>query len=132
MPACTGNFRSHHALGVMHTQAAMADNRSPSPSERNEHLAKSLGHFTAAAELGDPQSAHNVGLRYLLRDEMVEEVGTGMEKDGRTKEDVVKQTGQRHASLWGVEADDGEARKWFARAADLGEWRPSSLLLRTC
>ncbi|UZJ54072.1 hypothetical protein CBS101457_003392 [Exobasidium rhododendri] len=115
-----GNFRSHHALGVMHTQAAMADNKSPSSSERNEHLSKSLHHFTSAAELGDPQSAHNVGLRYLLRDEMVNEIALGKDNDGRSDLEVLQQSKARHQSLWGAEADDVKAKHWFARAAELG------------
>lgn len=105
----------------MHTQAAMADNRSPSPPEREENLAKSLSHFTLAAEMGDPQSAHNLGLRYLLRDEMIDEIALGKENDGRTDEQVMNQAKQRHQSMWGVQANDVEARKWFEKAANFGK-----------
>lgn len=99
----------------------MSDNKSPSSTERNNHLSKSLQHFTAAADLGDPQSAHNVGLRYLLRDEMVDEIGLGKEADGRSDQVVLDQAKSRHQNLWGVKSDDIEARKWFAKGADLGE-----------
>jgi hypothetical protein len=109
----------------MHTQAAMSDNQTPSSPKREEHLSKSLHHFTSAADLGDPQSAHNVGLRYLLRDEMVDEIGLGKEEDGRSDEDVITQAKSRHRSLWGVEANDVEARNWFQKAAELGECFPS-------
>jgi hypothetical protein len=115
-----GNFRSHHALGVMHTQAAMNDKKSPSSPERDERLKKSFHHFSAAAELGDPQSAHNVGLRYLLRDEMINEISLGKESDGRSDEEIFQQARSRHRGLWGVEADDDKARHWFAKAAELG------------
>lgn len=114
-------MRCHHALGVMYTQAAMADNRNPSPPERQDNLVKSLQHFTSAAQLGDPQSAHNLGLRYLLRDEMVDEIALGKEEDGRTDEQVIEQAKKRHESLWGVQADDVEARRWFEKAAEYGE-----------
>jgi TPR repeat protein len=115
------NFRCHHALGVLHTQAAMADNQSPSTPQRLEHLSKSLRHFTSAANKGDAQSAHNLGLRYLLRDEMVDEIALGQENDGRSDEQVLNQAKSRHESLWGVAADDVEAIKWFERAAEAGE-----------
>jgi hypothetical protein len=60
-------------------------------------------------------------MRYLLRDEMVNEIGLGKENDGRTEEEVIAQAKSRHAQLWGVEANDVEARKWFAKAAESGE-----------
>lgn len=72
--------------------------------------------------MGDAQSAHNLGLRYLLRDEMVDEIALGQESDGRTDEQVLEQAKNRHESLWGVGADDVEASKWFQKAAELGEW----------
>lgn len=115
-----GDARSHHALGVLLTQDAMKDNRTPPPPERTDKLQKSLEHFKTAAELGDGQSAHHMGLRYLLRDEMVQEVGLGSDKDGRTQEQVKEAAAGRHQSMWNVMPNDAEALRWFEMAADEG------------
>jgi hypothetical protein len=115
------NFRCHHALGVLKQKEAMADNQTPSTQQRLDNLSSSLQHFKAAALKNDPQSAHNLGLRYLLRDEMVNEISLGQEHDGRTVEEVYEQARKRHEQLWGVWPDDVESKKWFQIAADLGE-----------
>jgi hypothetical protein len=118
--AQAGNSRCHHALGVYLTQRAMQDNRSPSTDERNAALAKSLDHFRQAADMGDGESAHHLGMRYLLRQEMMDETGLGSEQDGRSPDAVRQQASERHAKMWGVEPDDVQARQWFAKAADAG------------
>lgn len=112
-----GDARCHHALGVLCTQSAMADKSTPPSAERGANLEKSLEHFQKAAESGDGQSAHHLGLRYLLRDEMVQEIGLGSDKDGRTPEQVRQQASQRHKDMWGVEPSDATAREWFRKGS---------------
>jgi TPR repeat protein len=114
------NVRCHHALAIMLAQRAMMDNTSPSSPERNLCLEKAVEHFKKAANLGDGQSAHEVGMRYLLRQEMLEEIGLGSESDGRDAEKVRQQAKDRHLKLWGVESDDVTAKEWFSKGADAG------------
>ncbi|PWN89575.1 hypothetical protein FA10DRAFT_280555 [Acaromyces ingoldii] len=127
--ASKGDARSDHALGIMYTQAAMAINDAAQQAKRDELLALSMDHFVKAADKGgDAQSAHNVGLRYLLRDELVAEIrqgqvgadGTRESGDGRSDDEVLRQARARHQALWGVAPDDAEAKRWFQKAAELG------------
>lgn len=114
------NVRCHHALAIMLAQRAMMDNTTPSSPERNLCLEKAIEHFKKAANLGDGQSAHEVGMRFLLRQEMLEEIGLGSESDGRDAEKVRNQAKERHLKLWGVEPDDVTAKEWFSKGADAG------------
>lgn len=116
----TGSSRCHHALAVLLTQRAMQDIRSPPSAERLTNLEKSMEHFRKAALMGDGQSAHHAGMRYLLRDELIEEVASGSEADGRSPDQVHRQAAERHKALWGVEADDEQARNWFALGSEAG------------
>lgn len=114
------NVRCHHALAIMLAQRARMDNTTPSSPERNLCLEKAIEHFKKAADLGDGQSAHEVGMRYLLRQEMLEEIGLGSESDGRDSEKVREQAKERHLGLWGVKPDDVTAKEWFSKGADAG------------
>lgn len=98
----------------------MQDIRSPPSAERLTNLEKSMEHFRKAALMGDGQSAHHAGMRYLLRDELIEEVASGSEADGRSPDQVHRQAAERHKALWGVEADDEQARNWFALGSEAG------------
>lgn len=114
------NVRCHHALAIMLSQRAMMDNSTPSSPERKLCLEKAVEHFQKAANLGDGQSAHEVGMRFLLRQEMLEEIGLGSESDGRDAEKVRKQAEERHLALWGVHPNDVTAKEWFSKGSDAG------------
>ncbi|CEH15802.1 Extracellular protein SEL-1 and related proteins [Ceraceosorus bombacis] len=137
LAAADGNARAHHALGVLLSRTAL--DLSTSPSVRQSDLTRSYHHFTSAAEQGDAQSAHNLGLRYLLREEMVREsapedqpeVPDGPEGEeilNNLAQDILKKASRKHQELYGVEADDRLARQWFEKATEYGSV-PASLNL---
>lgn len=124
-----GNVRAHHALGILHSQA---DGPSISAEEKAEKLQKSYHHFLSAAEMGDTQSAHNVGVRHLLTEvpfpqEDSQGAGSvngeqvGMSQEEKNMEAALMDAIAMHEQRWGVKPDDDIAKRWFGVASRGGE-----------